>query len=316
MGGGKNTCVHESILLLEGLDIYVFLQACLRLLKRIHKTPNSDSSRFWQPIAEQIKDVMLDSKWKTEINQAIQSIALLSDNEQMMELVIQQVETMIGTASVSSEFGENDYFVRWQWYIQYKNSNVKAGYEDYLSGKNYLQMFHWVIIQIQNARTEEEIKDLRSNVSNNFLSKNRNDEGDDWLLACINIWFGDEESDKNTKWYEEKFIEATLVTYLNLIKENLRTVEVSRIEEYKKYLFTEGESLLPVYPGIRYPGIFALKEKSVGDSQIVSNAKRVDFIDHPCIATEEGWISYKIILLCQYKCLRKICFCQKKNILV
>ena len=93
---------------------------------------------------------------------------------------------------------------------------------------------------------------------------------DNTFLNCIRIWFFDSTDiyDKNS--------EIALRVLLNTVPETIRAEIIDQINGIKTYVFPKKENteFLPVYPGVKYPGIMRVNKSK---SRKISQIDRIDF---------------------------------------
>ena len=153
-------------------------------------------------------------------------------------------------------------------------------------GENNLQNFHYVASSYLKAKKSDDIQEINSQMQTfeELYRKNSEVVGEDVLIDCIRIW-----CISTTK--TEKNVDIAFRVLVNLLRPEIKAESVRNIDIFNHYLFdTKKETLLPVYPGVHYPGIMAVNENSSKSDNIAS---RIDFMiqeEAKNVLDETRWI--------------------------
>lgn len=285
---GKELAQEESLFFEEGLEVLVFLDGCRRILLRQENPGNPQSYKTWEFVNKKIKaekDVICE--W---VIASISDKKVLEENQWILNLKLMEFAKLTnGYLENEVEFmdcsieGKNEYWYRWKWHVVKNRKELMKLRPESDSGKGVLQDFHFFMEALRKIEKVQDFDEQKSIFQNYKIYENV----EDILLNCFKIW----TSNDGAKKAEDK--ERALRILLNTIPSDYKTEIIGQIEELKEYLFSEitvqqNYEYLPVYPGVRYPGIIvAIKENT---TTYINEIKRVDLSsESENILNEEDW---------------------------
>lgn len=282
---GKKRAQDEALFLEDGLEVLAFLDGCRRILLRQKNPSNPDSYHTWEPVENKIKDERKTIyQW---FQNSVSGKDILEANRWIISLkLIEFNELASGPSSeITLPDARNEYCFRFLWI----NAESSAGFIEYMPDAvtdiTVLQMFHFILEALRRIEAVVDFANLQSVIKNYLTYKN---VGDDILLECIKNWT--EDFSGNTEGTER-----ALRVLLNIIPSDFKAEIINRLESLKKRLFsTSGTDdvceYLPVFPGIKYPGIFEIiKDKK---SFVIKRIERVDLVQETArVANPNRWQS-------------------------
>lgn len=269
---GINECVSDSLLLTEGMDCYVFLQGCERVLKRVRQIQVSDSGELLLITQEKIRIFFDNASNRSKLLYYIERTEMLKRNQKMIELQFLKIDILLGIHSNIEVDDKIQYYARWSWCEKrVSGDSIATPSRD----EKYVQWFHWMLISLGGAKNKYDIDNIFSSIRNYLIERIKSSE-ENIMINCMKIWSFNEES--KTVSFEQKYIRASLFTLLNILPQELRAETIRNIKIYTNLLFDSKQAVLSVFPGVNSPGIMAL-DRTDEDSQYVEGAKRYDFYE-------------------------------------
>ena len=266
---GMAVCPEESVLQTEGIDIYVFLECCLKILQKKKRIEKESIHQVWEETAEKIKALFEENGVFTDIlEKEIREKELLRTNGWILKLRYLQICCFLqikkadpGNIAVSRQ---NEYSERWMWMLSSPESY------SLVMNAGSVQCFQFMIARYQKARTIEDILEINSQIQDYHGEIIKNPEAD-LLTDCMAIWLNKERTTSESGGRER----IALNVLLNLLQNKIKAEVIGNISLLSRYLF-EGHDypeILPVFPGVDYPGIMGY-EKQDG----VLEGGRIDFL--------------------------------------
>lgn len=265
---GMEMCPDESVLWTEGIDIFVFLEGCLKILQRKRKIEKENIYSVWHTAANKIQRGFAgDESFLRIMRSEAAEKELLKKNAWILYLKYLQICSLLGkTANLSGNvenIPDNEYSERWIWSLPDKklwNRSKKA---------SILQTFQFVLMAYQNFDTKEQIEEVNSQISN-YRGELLNRSERNLLTECMGIWIKKERAVQ----YSKETVRIALRVLLNSLRCEIRAEIIGEIPAFADYLFEDSEKqqILPVYPGVDYPGIMAY-----GSDSGELTAERFDF---------------------------------------
>ena len=284
---GMEHCPSDSILRTEGMAAYVFVEGCCRILKQQNQTKKAESYSLWKKTETRIRAAWKGIDIWRNIERELYEKELLKMNAWVLNLKLIELRILSGSKqTISPDIEKNEYLERWMWYMQ-KTSGTKLDIPRRTENRaNILQDFHYVASSFFKARESNDIKEINSQMQTRegLYSKNSGVVGKDVLFNCIQIWcIPSAKTEIN--------VDLAFRVLVNLLRPEIKAETVGNIGVFNHYLFdTKKETLLPVYPGVHYPGIMAVREDQ-SRSKII--ASRIDFMiqeETKNVLDETRWI--------------------------
>lgn len=262
-------CPDDSVLWMKGIDIFVFLEGCLKILQREKEIDRKNIYGIWNTTVNKIQEVFKkNNHFLQKLSEEMLQSELLKKNAwvvrlryfQICSLLKEDAEILRGVNS----FYDNEYSERCIWLL--RNSKDIWNIDKKTS---ILQSFHFILMMYQNADTENEIKEVNSRIKN-YKKELLNISERNILTDCMRIWI----NRNKTVRYSEDTVKIALKVLLNSLRYGIKAEVVGENPLFSNYLFANKENLqiLPVFPGVDYPGIIAY----VIENQKIE-AERVDF---------------------------------------
>jgi len=301
----------------EGLDMLVLLSGCIRILQRQKNGKNIDTRGKWKFVEDKIckeGEAICHS-----VKSAVSDNNILGINRWALGLKIIEFRGLVQLpveSTLENDAIKNEYGYRWLWSAFGTSAEVMRFKPNQIySRQNLLQNFQFCIEAFIKMQGEKDFEEIKSQFQKYLSQYNKN--SDNVFLNCIRVWFFD------TPDLENKVYELALCVLLNTVPENVRAAIINEISTLKIYLFSKKEisEFLPVYPGVGYPGIMAIKK--TGKKEIV-RIDRIDFKMHEeKILDSDGWTQTTQTELKKYEVYEKNLnkagyshlkdFCQKKD---
>lgn len=289
---GMQYCPSDSILRIEGMSTYVFLEGCCRILKQQNQAKQAESYSLWKKSEIKIRDTLKGVDIWQKIEEEIHEKELLKKNAWVLNLKLIELYILLGNEqTISLDVESNEYLERWLWYMK-KSQKMKLAKPKHKElqrrekEENILRDFHYVVSSYLKAKESADIEEINSQMQTfeESYRKNARIVGKNVLIDCIRIW-----CIPMTK--TEKNVDIAFRVLVNLLRPEIKAETVGNIGVFNDYLFdAKKETLLPVYPGVHYPGIMAVKENS-SKSKII--ASRIDFMiqeEAKNVLDETRWI--------------------------
>lgn len=265
---GMEMCPNESVLWMEGIDVFVFLEGCLKILQRKKEIEKKNIYSIWHTAVEKIRHIFKKSNnFLKKLHSEAMHSELLKKNAWIIRLKYLQICSLLGEEvdfhKDEENLTDNEYSERWIWLLTDKELwNISKT-------TSILQTFHFVIMTYQNADKKEEIENVNSEIKN-YKEELLNSSERNILTDCMRIWI---KKDKIVS-YSEDTIKIALRVLLNSLRYGIRAEVVRGIPLFSDYLFENRDNLqiLPVFPGVDYPGIIAY---AAVDGKVT--AERFDF---------------------------------------
>lgn len=273
---GLEKSQYDALFMEQGLDSLVLLEGCCRILKRQKQFKNRETSEVWFEVAEKIKEdwwAILDI-----LRLRISQCDILKMNRWGIELKILEMQAMLGkNREKNIEHNkqlENEYWCRWKWNSETTISKLKEEMPKIVGdGDSLLQDFQFCTAFFLRMGGQDDYREIRSKFKNQRPDYKKENAGDNAIITCFGIWFFDIDAEQQKK-------EDALRVLLNTIPTECRAEIVYNISHLNKYLFWDKEQekdkekeVLPVYPGLRYPGIMTMCKRK----NTIHGIRRVDF---------------------------------------
>lgn len=293
----------ESLFKREKIEDLAFLEAIIQLMNieiRIDDVLYKENyiCKIQKRIINLFKKYNLINTFKESLNSKTDDI--LSINKYFIEMKIISLVYVINKKK--QEFNDNDYLkyeiddIKNEYYLRWVYCNEKSeNYSrtrEYLkdnyspSGKSIINSFNYIISNINNINNIDQYKAIIERVvdkDKDLLLGLKNDI----LAYCIKVWTNNKEFlQEDFDIEKDRIALKVLISFIpksvlpEIIRENKHLVKCIFRNEIKKYL--------PVFPGVKYPGIFGLND----DNNKLA-VERIDFNDineqNYCIP-ETGWI--------------------------
>ena len=275
---GMEMCPNESVLWTEGIDIFVFMEGCLKILQRKKKIEKENIYSVWHTAADKIQQVFTDDKnFLKIIRSEEEKKELLKKNAWILYLKYLQICSLLGKAvnlsGDAENFTDNEYSERWIWSLPNKLS------WDISKKVSILQTFQFLLMAYQNADTKNEIENVNSQIRN-YRGELLNSSERNLLTECMRIWIKRDGIER----YSKETARIALRVLLNSLKCGIRAEIIGVIPAFADYLFedSDNQQILPVFPGVDYPGIMAY-----GSNSGEITAERFDFQKTDVITGDE-----------------------------
>ena len=268
-GRGMAVCPEESVLQTEGIDIYVFLECCLKILQKKKRIEKESIHQVWEETSAKIKDLFEENREFMDIlEKEIKEKELLRINGWILKLRYLQIccflqiqKTDPGNMAVSPQ---NEYSERWMWMLSSPKSYSLA------MNAGSVQCFQFMLARYQKARSIEDIREINSQIQDYHGEIIKNPEAD-LLTDCMAIWLNKERTASESGDRER----IALNVLLNLLQNKIKAEVIGNISLLSRYLFEEHgfSEILPVFPGVDYPGIMGCSKRNG-----ILEGGRIDFL--------------------------------------
>ncbi|OUQ28335.1 hypothetical protein B5E77_03325 [Lachnoclostridium sp. An131] len=267
---GKKSCPQDSVLQTAGIEVYVFLESCIKILMRKKRADREALYQGWAAAAKKIEETIHpEGEFAKQILRTVPEEELLKKNYWVLCLKYLELCSLLQMdedifADTEKLLKDNSYGERWLWTVSGKKI------PEISESAGSLQCFQFVLAQYQKADSREYIQEINSQIRNykEHLKTFRSQQ--DLLIRCIEIW-----TDTNLNGrYSEQDLRMALCVLLNILPDQQKAETIKSIEPLADYLFPgeEGMQVLPVFPGVDYPGMMAYEKQ--GD---FLTAERYDF---------------------------------------
>lgn len=287
---------NDSLFKREKIYVLSFLEACIQLLmKEVPLNTTVYEESYVQKAQKRLMINILKYNIVEEINCLLgnQLEDIVSINREFLKIKLLSLKYLINKRLPESlhrhdedEYkkikGDNEYFIRWEYC--YKESTTKnMTIEQYKLyhykplEKQMLNYFHYLLSNMINIESFKEYNTVINKVieeAKEFIFPNK----DKNILAnCISIWASLENTyGNNEKAYDENIIKISLDVMINFISNSLLAEIISNNNILKNYIFENKiEKYLPVFPGMRYPGILGVDNKNNETSELL--VERIEF---------------------------------------
>lgn len=284
---GKKKCRSSALFMEDGLYILAFLDGCRGILKRRKQFRTKKSSKKWESVEYKIQTdwEQVNSSLITQIDE----YEILKTNRWMIKFKILEIQALLEKDLQINHMenqSDHEYWYRWQWHVAKKCDDQIALQP---KSENLLQDFQYCIAVFLHINGQKAYQDLRSRFQN--YRRYNKAVSDNALTSCFKIWFHDGQEgglDRERK-------QSALRILLNTLSEEYRAEVIDRNLVLKQFLlFDRADShigefeFLPVYPGVKYPGIMAaVKDGKNSICKII----RTDFIkdEEGNVLEPDGW---------------------------
>ncbi len=275
---GMAYCPEDSMLQTDGIELFVFMEGCKRILNRQGKNRNDNSFRSWKPVVEKIGNLLSGGAVESLIDELCPHCELLKINRWILGLEIIELKTLCqpfvkaDNSIAGRRVGVNAFETRWLWLLN-KNGRYD-GEKDLVNivGDSYIQILQYIAVCLAVIDNRSQMNDLKSILRRRTELKSDMPESD-LIMRSIVVWrSGDAKDDSNAVIdMDSGTVEAALRTFLSLANPNVKADTIDGIPLFKAFFACDTEDILPVYPGINYPGIMTMEKKDW------ASAKRFDF---------------------------------------
>lgn len=267
---GVKYSTEEALFGEDGLNMLVLLTGCIRIIKRNRTGRNIDVQEKWKSVEDKICAEAQEICDK--VKNAVSKDNILGINGWALNAKIVEFCGLTGLTvdnSLIEDTRKNEYGYRWIWSVIRKNQGItKFKPDQKYSGRNLLQNFAYCLEVFMKMDGKNDYDEIKSQFQNYLSQYDKN--VDNTFLNCIRIWFFDSTDiyDKNS--------EIALRVLLNTVPETIRAEIIDQINGIKTYVFPKKENteFLPVYPGVKYPGIMRVNKSK---SRKISQIDRIDF---------------------------------------
>lgn len=284
---GTDYAQNDSLFLEKGLEALVLLDGCRRILLRQEIPGNPESYSAWEIVDKKIKEEKKEiCEW---VLASISNNNILEINRWIINLKLMEfyrltggyIEDKIKSADCCIE-GQNEYWYRWRWHSAKNRQELMELRPKLDDEKSVIQDFHFFVEAFRRIEKTYDFMDIKSILRNYETYEN---VGEDLLLDCFKSWATQNRIEK------VEDAERALRVLLNTIPSDFKAEIIEQMEGLKEYLFSVNEDAkiyeyLPVYPGVRYPGIMM----AVKENKYITGVKRVDLSLEPeMVLSEECW---------------------------
>ena len=279
---GKKSCPQDSVLQTAGIEVYVFLESCIKILMRKKRADRESLYQGWTAAAKKIEETVHPTgELAQRILRSIPEEELLKKNRWILCLKYVEICSLLqmreDTFANTELFENNCYGERWLWTV----SGEKI--PEISENAGSLQCFQFVLAQYQKADCGECIQEINSQIRNykGYLKTFWSQQ--DLLIRCIEIWTNT-DSDRT---YSDQELRLALCVLLNILPDRQKAETIENIRPLAGYLFPEEEGMqvLPVFPGVDYPGMMAYKKQ-----EAFFTAERYDFqTDDAKTGADSAW---------------------------
>ncbi|HBA68655.1 MAG TPA: hypothetical protein DCZ40_04770, partial [Lachnospiraceae bacterium] len=286
---GKKSSPRDSLFWEEGIELYLFIEGCNKVLKR-----KGDSIRAKERfLIWKMAKVAIGKCWQKEfvreIVRQLKEKRVLKENQWVLGLRIMEVQCRLkeegfisgGTCALE---GKNAFECRWQYAFWEKEDELSWKFTSDKAEERIVSIFHSAAFYLGKVSEEKEYREIKSAVvegAPEILVQ----ENTGILGHCLADWFQEQQEREP----EEESTRISLLTLLNLLEDSVKAEIIDKLSHFQEYMFHVGkESLkncLPVVPGVGYPGIIA---ETASMKQGRSVVKRVDFVPS-ANAKPENW---------------------------
>ncbi|MCI9584129.1 MAG: hypothetical protein HFG46_10720 [Clostridium sp.] len=295
---GKKSSPANSLFHYEQIEVFAFMEACNRVLKRRPREVRSIGNfKVWREIQEDTKKFWGGLQWPGNIGGIPWNKGIIRKNRWVMKLRLTELLARAGHEEHAYEKAlsiieeENEYSRRWAYALADSQMKVrqniwKRAYR-YITEDKILYGFHFAAAMLPGIESFEDFKTLRQT----FISSKLNDQialaPNGILGLCMKCWFSPQADEKNTE-----VLRIALLTLMNRLKDTVKAEIISGIECLNKYAFVKDENsemeYMPVVQGTEYPGLMAIETKR--NKKPGKYLKRIQFIqDNALVPEKENW---------------------------
>ncbi len=286
---GKKSSPKDSLFWEEGIELFTFIEGCNKVLKRkVDSVRAKERFDLWRNAKKAIQ-----ACWQTgfleKAQELLETKRILRKNQWILKLRITEIQCRLRAEGYKTtgncKVKEHNVFSnRWQYALleqekEFSFEPIPGEKEEELVG-----IFHYSAFYLGRVSNKGEYEEIRRAI---WQSKHHIFAQDNTriLSCCLIDWF-QKRKEENV---EKERIKTTLLTLLNLLRDDVKAEILSELSHYREYMFRgEQEKLktcLPVVPGVGYPGMIAETISNEDESRIM---KRVDFVRFPNI-NPQNW---------------------------
>lgn len=191
---GMQYCPSDSILRIEGMSTYVFLEGCCRILKQQNQAKQAESYSLWKKSEIKIRDTLKGVDIWQKIEEEIHEKELLKKNAWVLNLKLIELYILLGNEqTISLDVESNEYLERWLWYMK-RSQKMKLAKPKHK--------------ELQRREKEENIlRDYHFNT--NYWKDDLNNNSLYWqsalLPVILNVDGKDEDKKRNVKILAERY---------------------------------------------------------------------------------------------------------------
>lgn len=250
---GMQDCPAESMLWTDGISVYVFLEGCMRILVRQRAAAQARLRDFWKSTVDKIREAFQAEDVIRAVKDAVCHTELMQKNAWATQLKLLKIASLAECEMKWNWEGEeNEYSLRWKWCVGKEQKIKKLN----IVNDDLCQIFHYAMAGYGKAKQKSEIKEINSQLQE-YGARLKVGPESNILMECIQIWLDEVGEKKHT----DNMASVALRVALNVLKPKMRAEVIGGVSAFSEYLFSlgDGKAVLPVFPGVNYPGIMAYR---------------------------------------------------------